>query len=72
MSETNKNSLATPFRSTAAVFSDEAETRKHVERMQKERKEFNAWLDSTDYEFLTLHEEQLIWESWKASARVTR
>lgn len=68
----DQNALATPTRSTAAVFSSEVETRNHVERMQRERDAFNSWLNAGDYEFLSVADQHLAWESWKASARLER
>ena len=68
----NKNALATPSRSTAAVFSSELETRNHLDRMQRERDAFNSWLNANDYEFLSVADKHFAWESWKASARLER
>lgn len=71
-SKPNQNALATPPRSTAAVFSSELETQNHVERMQRERDAFNSWLNAGDYQSLSVADQHLAWESWKASARLER
>jgi hypothetical protein len=71
--ETNQNALATPLRSTAAVFSDEVETLTHVARVQAERERFQIWWESFNPDNdLGPGTMRLCWESWKASARQER
>ena len=69
----SKNALATPQRSTAAVFSSEIETRNHVERMNREREAFGKWWNEFSQDFnLGVGSQHLCWESWKASSRAER
>ena len=58
---------------TPAIFSSESETRKHVERMQREREAFQAWWSQFNEDRnLKIPHQHLAWESWKAAARVNR
>ena len=58
---------------TPAPFSSEAETKKHVSKMDQERKDFTTWWHHWNLDGNLDFPAQLIaWEAWKASARSER
>lgn len=70
---TNQNALATPSRSTAAVFSEESETLNRVAATQRERERFQAWWQKFNEDGdLGAGDMRLVWAGWLASARAER